>query len=133
MSNGGAKRWCVIEQSISPTDRSRAVSRRDGHRQRARAVAIQAILGRSFPAVCPKRLSSRFFLGLVFGTVSCLMFLAHYHLGKVDLLEPVRAEMNDARLMSKTARRCYLYSSGDDIIGREDEERAHDAERKDGQ
>jgi hypothetical protein len=130
MSNGGSKRWCTINtlyHEWTGHTLSHAVTIIDSAPGCSRFKQSWAALSRSLPQVYVLKL----FLGLVFGMVLCLMFLAAHILGTVDVLEVVREEMNNTKLMAKTARRCYLYSETDDIIGWEDvEEHAIDAKRK---
>lgn len=130
MSNGGSKRWCTVNalyQQWTGHMLSHAVIIMDSAPGRSSFKQSWAALSRSLPQIFVIKL----LLGLLFGMVLSYMFLAINILRTADLLEIVREEMNDTNLISNTARRCYLYSEKDDIIGWKDvEEHAIDAARK---
>jgi hypothetical protein len=48
-----------------------------------------------------------------------------------DVIEQLRQDLNDTRLMAREARRCYIYSDADETVQAEDvEDHAEDARRK---
>lgn len=130
MSNGGSKQWCTINTLYRQWM---------GHPLPHEVIIIDSAPGRSnlkqswaaLSRSLPEGFILKLLLRLVFGVVLFCMLLTSYVRRTVDVLEFVREEMNDNTLFFNTARRCYLYSDTDDIIGWNDvEDHAIDAARK---
>ncbi|KFY47169.1 hypothetical protein V494_00122 [Pseudogymnoascus sp. VKM F-4513 (FW-928)] len=130
MSNAGSKQWSTINKLyFQSTGRalSNAVTIIDSAPGCWRSKQTWTALSRSLPRAYLPRLV----LGFIFGIILGVMHLGTYLLPGPNLLEVVRDQMNDPAGTVKGARRCYIYSEEDDIIGKEDvEEHARDAQRK---
>ncbi|OCL04271.1 indole-diterpene biosynthesis protein-like protein PaxU [Glonium stellatum] len=65
---------------------------------------------------------------------SMLCFMAVYHviLGKQNLVENLRKDLNDKTLFNGKAPRCYLYSEADQMVQWEDVEEHAEAAKQDG-
>lgn len=130
MSNAGSKQWSTISKLyFQSTGRalSNAVTIIDSAPGRWRFKQTRAALSRSLPRAYLPRMA----LGFIFGIILCMIHFGSYILPGPDVLEVVREEMNNPAATVKGARRCYIYSEEDDIIGKEDvEEHAQDAQRK---
>lgn len=130
MSNAGSKQWCTINKSYyQSTGRalSNAVTIVDSAPGRSRFKQAWAALSRSLPRAFLPRMA----LGFISSIALSIMFLAKHILSGPDILEVVREQMNDPTATKKGARRFYIYSEEDDLIGSEDvEEHAMDAEQK---
>jgi hypothetical protein len=129
MSNAGSKRWCTINKSyFESTGRSlsNAVTILDSAPGRSQFKQTWAALARSLPKAYVPRLA----LGAVLGFVLCIMQASKRIFPAIDVWETSRVLMNEPAGTVKGARRCYIYSEEDDVIGWEDvEEHAREAQR----
>jgi hypothetical protein len=130
MSNAGSKQWSTVNKLHSQsTGRAlgNAVTIIDSAPGRVRFKQTWTALSRTLPRAYLPRVA----LGFIFGIILCIIHLGTYILPGPDVLDAVREQMNDPAATVKGARRCYIYSEEDDIIGNEDvEEHASDAQRK---
>ncbi|KAJ5711528.1 hypothetical protein N7488_005684 [Penicillium malachiteum] len=130
MSNAGSTRWAKINKLyVESTGRtlSSAVTVIDSAPGRAHFNQTWASLTQSLP----NSFLPRVLFGLIFGTALCIMHLGMLASPGPDIYDSVRAQMNDTAVAVKGARRCYIFSEKDEIIGWEDvEAHAKDAERR---
>jgi len=130
MSNAGAKQWGTLNSALNKqtsTTLSSAVTIIDSAPGRAHFSQTWASLAGSLP----RSFIPRMILGGVLGFVLCLMHLQFWLLPGPDVLERSRARLNDNSTPINGARRSYIYSVADKVIGWEDvEDHAGEAERK---
>lgn len=130
MSNAGSKQWSTINKlylQFAGRTLSNAITIIDSAPGRWRFKQTWAALSRSLPRAYLRRMV----LGFIFGIILCMIHLGSYLLPGPDVLDAVREQMNDPAASLEGARRCYIYSEEDDIIGKEDvEEHARDAQQK---
>jgi len=130
MSNAGSKQWCTINKSyFESTGRtlSNAVTILDSAPGRSQFKQTWAALTRSLPKAYVPRLA----LGTILGFVLCVMQASKFIFPAIDVWETSRVKMNEPEGTVKGARRCYIYSEEDDVIGWEDvENHARDAQQK---
>ena len=82
-------------------------------------------------ASLPPSQPSRGILFALLYVVICLYWLTFVPLGITDPIERIRQALNEKGLMSGEARRCYVYSMKDSMVGwRDVQAHAQDAESK---
>ncbi|KAK9371830.1 uncharacterized protein V1513DRAFT_454345 [Lipomyces chichibuensis] len=130
MSNAGSKTWSTINRLYrESTGRplSNAVTIMDSAPGRWRFRQTWTALSRSLPRAFLPRMALSFVFGMILSVIQLKDFLTP----GLDILDAVREQMNDATAAGKGARRCYIYSDADDIIGTGDvEEHAKEAQQK---
>lgn len=130
MSNAGSTRWAKINKLyVESTGRtlSSAPTILDSAPGRAHFKQTWASLTQSLP----RSFLPRMLFSLIFGTALCIMHLGMLVTPGPDIYDSVRAQLNDTAVAVKGARRCYIFSEKDEIIGWEDvEAHATDAERR---
>jgi hypothetical protein len=128
LSNGGAKQWATINTAYFNTT---------GHVLKNEVTIIDSAPGRAryrqslttLIRILPRQLVLRIPLSIAFAVIIGSMFLVDLFPGHENVMDVMRRELNDSRLMSESTRRCYIYSAEDDTIGWKDvEDHARQAE-----
>ncbi len=129
MSNAGSKQWCTVNKVYFKLDGrtlSNAPTIIDSAPGRPHFKQTWAALAGSLPRATVPRIV----LGLVLGTILCLMHVAKRVLPGPDVLEATRQQLNEHAPTVMGARRCYIYSGKDQVVGWEDvEDHAEEAEK----
>jgi hypothetical protein len=127
-SNGGAKQWATINSEYFNTT---------GHVLKNDLTIIDSAPGRpryqqslaTLIRILPRPLVLRIPLSIGFSVILAFMFVGDLFPGHENVVDAMWRELNDSRLMSEPARRCYIYSAEDDVIDWKDvEDHARQAE-----
>jgi hypothetical protein len=128
MSDGGAKQWATINTAYFNTT---------GHILTNKVTIIDSAPGRArykkslttLIRILPRPLVLRIPLSITFAVILTSMFLTDLFPRHENVVDVMRRELNDSRLMSESARRCYIFSAEDDTISSQDiEDHARQAE-----
>ncbi|EGX88616.1 DUF829 domain protein (PaxU) [Cordyceps militaris CM01] len=130
MSNAGAQQWCVINQARSDADGrtlANAPTVIDSAPGRAHLKQTWAAIAGSLPRAHAPRLV----LSLVLGVFLGMLFASKYVMPGTNSLDVVRQQLNEHAPTVAGARRCYIYSEQDRLVGWEDvQDHAKEAEKK---